>query len=180
MPLAKTAQSQGQPIPAPIHAELPTQFTSQIDNVPLEVFRFFNIDPFGKNHDAYTSKQLREIYGWAKEEGKNIGDALFKIRAIERKIGAPQVGEMRHIKVYNYIKIAKVTQELEAERNRQYEYARMKREARINQVREQKQKELRELERQKNSELNSIRKQYDKSIKPIQKIRAAFEAGGGQ
>jgi hypothetical protein len=164
-----------------IQSEKPTQnieskpaFTS--DNHSYEVFRFFSVDPFA-NKDPYVFKQINEISNWAKDGSKDMGDALWKIRKMENKLGIPANGETRYTKMYNYIKMAKITQSLEKERNMQLEIAKAQRQSQIDKIRREKEQELKELEKQRNKELKQLNRQHSNILKPLYKIRSAFERG---
>ena len=141
-----------------------------------DVFRFFSVDPFAEK-DPYVHKQINEISSWAKEDGKTVGDALWKIRKMETKLGVPQVGETRYTKMYNYVKMAKITESLEKERNQQLERAKKNREAEINKLKAEKEKELKNLEEKRKRELAQLNKQHNQMLKPLYRIRSAFERG---
>lgn len=146
------------------------------ENISYDVFRFFSVDPFA-NKDPYVAKQIGEISNWAKEDTKDVGDALWKIRKMETKLGIPANGETRYTKMYNYIKMAKITQSLEKERNMQLERAKAQRQAQIDKVRKDKERELKELEAQRKKELKQLDRQHSNILKPLYKIRSAFERG---
>jgi len=145
-------------------------------NDSYDVFRFFSVDPF-QNKDPYVAKQINEIGKWAKEGSRDAGESLWKIKKMETKLGIPTTGETRYNKMYNYIKMARITEGLEKERNMQLERTKSQRQAEIDKVKKVKEQELRDLEEKRKKELKQLNKQHSAMLKPLYKIRSAFERG---
>lgn len=66
-----------------------------------------------------TDTRLQSIVDFFKEDGKDLmeADLLFKVRALENRLGAPSLGEKRIDKVYRYIKLQSQIDNLSKQRD---------------------------------------------------------------
>jgi len=99
--IAKTAE---QEIVAPIIKAESKPVPFMIDNIPLDVMRYFDVDVAGMDNKIVTKLTgIREMIG----NEVDIGELLSKIRQIERKLGPPTYTESRYSRVWNYLKLSK-------------------------------------------------------------------------
>jgi len=89
--------------------EMPTEIQSDIPSeyygIPIDCFRHFSI-PIHSLSGIEISK-LRDIVDWAKSQ--NEGKVLDNISYLQRKLGAPALNEKNYEKVWQYIKMNKLT-----------------------------------------------------------------------
>ena len=116
MPLLKSVpNTTPEPITPKDSSPPPATVTSPKDigweGVPLEIYRFFNL-PI-PTADSKDIGQIKTIYKWASNETESTGDAMLKIRELERKLGTPAIGETRFTKLWNWIAIDLHCKELE-------------------------------------------------------------------
>ena len=101
MPLAKSATVST--VTVPVHIEAESQFTP--NGVPVDLYMYFGVD-YVQHTSQKDIDQLKRIWSWAKDKDATEGDALMKIRSLERKLGASSLGEKRHQKMYNWVKLS--------------------------------------------------------------------------
>lgn len=145
-----------------------------IDGVPLEMYRFFNINPAENNRD--NVKYLKEIHSWAAKDTDNrVGDTFAKIRILENKLGVPRIGETRQTKMYNWIRVSNIINDLRGEREQQVKTVSNRRTAQMaeaDRVREQEVKRIKKLKEKEEKELRQI---HQGEIKQFSKLRKAYE-----
>lgn len=103
-----------QPKQAPV--EQKSISTMTWEGVPIDFYRHFGVD-ISNTSDKVISR-LKSIFEWSLEnlDEKTLGNALQKVSIIERKLGSPHIDETREERLYRWIKIQKIMNEM---RNRQ-------------------------------------------------------------
>ena len=112
--LAKSAVS-AQPTAAPIHTT-PESIVMGTDvaGVPSGIFMFYDKQPTDSED---TVKQLKTLYDFAKSSTNGSdGDVLMFLRDLDRRMGAPRIGESRMGKAYNYAKLTRQIENLHKQR----------------------------------------------------------------
>lgn len=111
------AQQVTRVIRPPSNASAPPVATQAIapmvDGVPIDFIDYFNIDM--RNMDARTRQQLSDIYEIIGNDG-SMGDVMTKMAEITRKVGSPSLGETRHSKIWQYLKVQSRITELEKQK----------------------------------------------------------------
>lgn len=107
--LAKSADVAVKPELKIEHREIQTAPMTTYDSVPIDVMRMFDAD---FNTPKKTMESLKMIADWALGDTETIGDAMQKIRNVERKIGMPQNGETRITKFHNWVRMERTIQDL--------------------------------------------------------------------
>jgi hypothetical protein len=107
--IAKTPESI-QPVSAPQHKTTQGISTLRYEDVPIDVYRFFERD-IG-TVDSKELDQLKAISSWAFRDVETLGDGLIKLRDLEIKLGVPSSGESRENKIYNWITLQKQIDDL--------------------------------------------------------------------
>jgi hypothetical protein len=146
------------------------------DTRSYDVYRYFSVDPF-RNIDSEVERQIDQISSWAKDGSKDPGETMQKISRLENRLGVPATGETRYAKMYNYLKMANYS--LNLEKHKQAQIAKIKevRQAQIDKIKSQKDKQLKNLEAKKEAELKMVNEQHNKILNPLRKVRGAFERG---
>jgi len=114
------AKSAAQSAPATVTAEpqkaASDAFSLSHENVPTNMYRFFNVDMINWSPKQIT--ELQDIYQYArtKSKTKEPGEVLKLISDIERQLGSPAMGETRTGKIANYIRITRRIDDLNKER----------------------------------------------------------------
>lgn len=98
--------------PAPISIEItPSNNVITQEGVPISVIRYFGIDT--RKIDNKDKEQLKEIYIFIKDNPNGLYTILSNI---ERKLGAPSLGETRFGRIWNYLKLTNQIDNLEKDR----------------------------------------------------------------
>lgn len=84
------------------------------DGVPIDFLNHFDVG--FSELTVKTKKQLTEIYEILKPKHQSMGDLLWEIKDIERKLGPTQGQETRYGRIWNWVKISRRIGELEKER----------------------------------------------------------------
>lgn len=74
-----------------------------IDGIHLDVFDYFNMNPFNKS--TQIKDKVRFIHDWASKDSKDIRQTLSKIQSLEMRYGRSVEGDERIIRIYNAVKI---------------------------------------------------------------------------
>lgn len=77
--------------------------TAFVDGIPLDVFKYFDLDVRGMSMDEKTD--IKDISSWALRQGRTLGDSLQQLRLLENRLGSPALGERRYSKMLNWIRI---------------------------------------------------------------------------
>lgn len=172
--LAKSAQSV-QPV-APVHNTPQSAGVSpSFGTTPMELYRYFQVDPI--NSDKREHKYLSEIYSWAKEGSRDVGDAFLKIQQLRNVVGVTG-SESLHIKMYNKILVDRAMGHLIKEKQDQKDWEMQKFQKEERAIKKQRENELKALEakrRKKEAEINNINKN---EIAQLKKISKSYELGG--
>lgn len=79
-----------------------------VDNpVPVQLQSFFHIS----SPSAEEAKQLEEV--WDFFDGKSEVERLYQVKQLENRLGAPNIGETRFSKVYEYVKLTRQIKDME-------------------------------------------------------------------
>ena len=175
MPLAKSAPEPAANIPARIDIPTPNNYDPNpgFDGVPFEVYRYFNVSPSEAKREEI--KQIKDVFSWANKDKTHISDSLFSLRQLENKLGSPSIGETRYSKIWNWVRVSNIVDDLQTERDRQVSRITQRRQEEAKRIREQKDRELRELERKRKSEESAIRKARENELKQFKRLRQAYE-----
>lgn len=177
MPLAQSAQTNtpAPNVPSRIDVPTPTNYEANpsFDGVPFEVYRYFNISPAEAKRD--DMRQIKEIFSWANKDKSHISDSLFSLRQLENKLGAPNIGETRYSKLYNWVRVSSIVSELESDRERQIQRISQRRQEEAKRVRAEKDRALKEIERKQKAEEVAIRKSRENELKQFKRLRQAYE-----
>jgi hypothetical protein len=117
MGLAKTAEQPKKETPQePTPALSEAMGTIEWAGVPVDLFRFFNVDLGTTPQDDI--KELKDIYDWAKLkcDEPTIGNILQKISSLETQLGSPNLGEKRFSKMWVWVKMSKQIDDLDKRR----------------------------------------------------------------
>lgn len=175
MPLAKSAPDTSTNIPSRIDVPPPNNYNVNpgFDGVPFEVYRYFNVSPtITKNEDI---KQIREIYGWVSKDNPHISESLFSLRQLENKLGAPNIGETRYSKLYNWVRISSVVGGLQNDKKEQIKKIAQRRQAEVEKVRAEKDDKIAKIKLKRHLEETAIRKAREEELKQYKKLRQAYE-----
>lgn len=116
--LAKTSETPSKPAPNTPFKDAVTSMNDwgSYKELPLTFYRYFGVD-FGKV-DSKTHTELNDVYNYVKTQNKtkSMGEILNKVKRLEIKLGAPNVGQSRVSKVWNYVKMSQHINDLEAQR----------------------------------------------------------------
>jgi len=77
--------------------------TVHYDQIPIDVYRFFNVNLGTMDKTEIT--ELQEISKWAFNDSETVGDALVKLRNLEMKLGLPSGKETRQQKLSNWVRM---------------------------------------------------------------------------
>ncbi len=61
-------------------------------------------------------EQLEYVWDYFKEEGKGPGETLAALRDLERSLGSPEIGQTKLDRLYSYIRLSKMAEDLDLER----------------------------------------------------------------
>jgi hypothetical protein len=113
MALAKTATTV-EPVEQKETPLSTPNLSSNLEGVPISLFDYFNLDI--RLLDDDTIFQVKDIYDWASLGSADLGDVLMNINKIESRMGQPLVGEKKHSRIYNWVKINKNIESLKKQR----------------------------------------------------------------
>lgn len=172
--LAKTAE-QVKSIMFPTQSSPSPQVSiPSLDGVPLEMYRFFNLNPAENNRD--NTKYLKEIYKWAGKDSDNrVGDTFSKIRILENKLGVPRIGETRQTKMYNWIRVSNIINGLREERETQVKSVTNRRNAQMAEADRKREQEVKRIKRIKEKEERELRQVHQGEIKQFSKLKKVYE-----
>lgn len=110
MPIAKSAPSS--PV-VQVESTKPATAISDFlyDGVDVSMYNFFGVDM--KDATEADKARLKDIYEWAIDGGKTLGDGMLRIRNLETQLGQPPIGMTRINKLWNWVKISKQIGELQ-------------------------------------------------------------------
>jgi len=140
----------------------PTQVEPAKDTQPLshdtsiihdEMYKFFNIASF----DNFNKGHLETINNWALSDN-NIGKGLRKIRSLEIKLGAPDIGESRISKLYNWIRLSDHINSVRSEMETELSSIGTKAKATVSDIRQTYKEKIEKLD----ADIASLRKAYKK------------------
>jgi len=173
MPLAKSSE-QTVSQPTTEHAQGSTSNVNNFgfDGVPFEVYRYFNISPTeAKREDL---RQVREVYDWANKDSKHYTESIYKLRQLETKLGQPYTGESRYSKMYNWVRVSKMVNSLEAERNRQANRIAQKRQEEIKRIKAEKDRQIAEIEKKRKTEEQAAKKAKENELRQFKRLQQAY------
>jgi len=173
MPLAKSAEPS--PIPEvtqPVKSSTPQPGNLEMGTVPFETYRFFGISP--GNIPDKDLNQIKDVYDWAKQDSKDLGESLYKIRQLEIKMGQPALGESRYSRMWNYVRMSKAFNTIKANREAEIKRVAQIREAEIKKIKAQKDKRIADIERKKNLEISKIKESHSAELNNIKKLQQAY------
>lgn len=79
--------------------------------VPMDIYRHFNVD-FFEASDRHIN-EMKTVTEYAKARSNGMpGDMIQKIQELQNRLGAPNVGETVLTKMYNWIQIRNVMNDL--------------------------------------------------------------------
>lgn len=80
--------------------------------VPMQVYRFFGVD-FAKA-DPKTLTQLAEVYKYIDRglDKRTPGRVLEKLSNLEVRLGAPKLGQTRHGRIWDWLKMGEVIKDV--------------------------------------------------------------------
>ena len=120
MGIAKSAESVKSVIfgeaTAPSESQSKLAFTDgelAYNEVPVDMFRYFDRE-LGNTSETEL-KRMRDINSGIK--GDTTGSKMAELTRLERKLGVPHFSESRINRVWNYLKISKSIEGLEAQRD---------------------------------------------------------------
>ncbi|MHA1853874.1 MAG: hypothetical protein ACTSUF_10280 [Candidatus Heimdallarchaeaceae archaeon] len=108
--IAKTAQRAEIKTEPIIHTVADPINTICYEEVPVDVFRFFNL--LSEQVDNKELDMLKDISKWAFEGVETLGDGLRKLKQLEIQLGVPTGNDRRHDKMWRWIKMQRQIDEL--------------------------------------------------------------------
>lgn len=84
------------------------------EGIPVDLMNYF--DQGFDNMTQRSTKQLGEIYVLLKDDFNNMGDLLYEVKQIERRLGPAPLSETRYGRVWNWLKVSNRIKKLEKER----------------------------------------------------------------
>jgi hypothetical protein len=142
----------------PVNQSLTT--TNLFEGIPIDIYNYFDVPP-GSNLDARDKTQLKEIYEWAKDGSRDIGDVLDKLSKVEAKLGQPGASMRRFNKIFNYVSIKR-------SRDRVLKH----REAAIKNLDKKSQDKIKDIENKSKAQIQRVKKQASKEASAIQDYSA--------
>ena len=188
--MARTAEQEIKTQPKPTYEQKPfmTRADSE-DRVPMEVFRFFNMNPATDSDNEH----LRLVNNWAKEGTNKTSGLLRKIRQLEMKLGQPKIGETRVSKLYNWIRMdssirdtsKSMRDEITAIKNRYksevskirgtFKERTAKIDTELSRILSEQRDTVKRARNRNFSEIKRIEKEYDKQLQELRSIRNAYK-----
>jgi predicted porin len=107
--LAKSATS-AVPVQAPVHITTQGVTTTQWDDIPVDIYRFFG-EQLG-NLEGREKDKVKSVSDWAFQGTETVGDAMIKLRNLEMKLGSPSGNEKRYDRLYNWVKMDRQIQDM--------------------------------------------------------------------
>ena len=107
--LAKSATS-AVPVQAPVHTTTQGVTTTQWDDIPVDIYRFFG-EQLG-NLEGREKDKVKSVSEWAFDGVETTGDAMIKLRNLEMKLGSPSGNEKRYDRLYNWVKMDRQIQDM--------------------------------------------------------------------
>jgi len=160
VPLAKSA---------PITTEIkqttltkePTSIISQKREIPIEVYKFFEINPLTDE----GNDELGDVVDWAYKKGGSIGGMMREIRNLEIKLGQPSIGETRLNKLTNWIRISNNIKSMSNSMEREINNIRLKYKTQLAGIHASQKERIKKI----NDEIERIKKDY-------RNVNSAFKA----
>lgn len=140
--------------------------------VPFETYRFFGVNP--GTADQKDLNQIKDVYDWASKDSNGLGDSLYKLRQLEIKLGQPPLGETRYSKMWNYVRISKMVNNIETDRDTQIKKVHQARQEEIKRVKAKEAEKVARIEQRRKAEELAIRKSREKELNQIRKLRQVY------
>ena len=73
-------------------------------DIPMDIYKHFNVD-FFEASDKHVD-EMKSVTSWAAKRGNGRpGDMMQRLQELENRLGAPNIGETRLTKMYNWIEV---------------------------------------------------------------------------